>query len=159
MNFDSKSSQIRIRLARKDDAPVIAAFTSCIALETENTELDPSTVLQGVENAMVDTKYGFYAVAEIEGQIAGCLMVTYEWSDWRNGVQWWLQSVYVDPQFRGIGVFTKLFEFVLESANCEPNVCGIRLYVDKSNTSAISTYKTLGLNPTDYLLYEMPLID
>ena len=156
----SKTEQIdiNIRLANLDCAPIIAEFTGTMALETEGVELDPEVVLKGVENAMNDEKFGFYIVAQVNEKTVGCLMVTYEWSDWRNGVQWWLQSVYVEPNHRGIGVFNKMFDFVVERAKSEQNVCGIRLYVEKSNTRAISTYRSLGLNPTDYLMFEMPLI-
>ncbi len=152
-------SQVQIRLGTIEDASVIANFTRRIALETEDIELDTDTVLRGVENGLSDTKNGFYIVAEIQGKVIGCLMITYEWSDWRNGVQWWLQSVYVDANHRGSGVFKKLFAFVLKLANHEHNVCGIRLYVDKSNSTAQSTYESLGLKSTNYLLYEMPLLD
>ncbi len=151
--------QVNIRHASDTDAYTIATFTRRIALETEKTNLDPGIVLSGVKNALMDTKHGFYAVAEYNQKIIGCLMVTYEWSDWRNGVQWWLQSVYVDSGFRRIGVFRKLFNFVRELAAQEADVCGIRLYVDQSNTKAISTYHSLGLKSTNYLMFEMPLID
>jgi ribosomal protein S18 acetylase RimI-like enzyme len=93
-------------------------------------------------------------VAIIEGRIVGCLMITYEWSDWRNGVQWWLQSVYVDSEYRRIGVFNRLYEFVKKQAFSKKYVTGIRLYVDKSNQKAMTTYKSLGMQPTNYLIYE-----
>lgn len=152
-------SYVKVRIGNLDDAVVIANFTRRIALETEDIHLDPNTVLQGVENGLGDEKNGFYIVAEKDGQVIGCLMITYEWSDWRNGVQWWLQSVYVDTAHRGSGVFNNLFNFVLECANRENNVCGIRLYVDKSNSVAQSIYESLGMMPTNYLLYEMSLLD
>ena len=153
------SNSICIRLAEIDDSSVIAEFTRRIASETENVTLDPETVLSGVRNAMNQTQYGFYVVAQSSSEVIGCLMVTYEWSDWRNGLQWWLQSVYVDPAYRGFGVFRKLFSFVVELAKDEHNVCGIRLYVDKSNAIAISTYQALEMTPTQYLVYELPLRD
>ena len=149
---------VSIRIGTLEDAPVIANFTRQIALETEDVKLDPQVVLSGVQNGMSAGKYGFYVVAQDKSQIVGCLMITYEWSDWRDGVQWWLQSVYVDPNHRATGVFKKLFTFVVDRANQESNVCGIRLYVDKSNSTALATYESLGLTSTNYLMYEMPVI-
>lgn len=156
---ERNSNPICIRLAEIEDASVIAEYTRRIASETENVTLDLETVLSGVTNAMHQTQYGFYVVAQSRGEVIGCLMVTYEWSDWRNGLQWWLQSVYVDPTYRGLGVFKKLFSFVVQLAKDEHNVCGIRLYVDKSNAIAISTYQALEMTPTQYLVYELPLRD
>ena len=153
------SNPISIRLAEFEDASIIAEYTRRIASETENVTLDLETVLSGVRNAMHQTQYGFYVVAQSAGEVIACLMVTYEWSDWRNGLQWWLQSVYVHPAYRGLGVFKKLFSFVVELAKDEHNVCGIRLYVDKSNAIAISTYQALEMTPTQYLVYELDLRD
>jgi len=155
----SEKESVDIRLANLEDAPVIAKYTRQIALETEQTQLDHGVVLRGVQNGLKNNKFGFYVVAQTEDQIIGCLLVTYEWSDWRNGVQWWLQSVYVDSQYRKVGVFRQLFEFVVKCARREHNVCGIRLYVDQSNTAALSTYESLGMLQTNYLMYEMPLLD
>ncbi len=153
------SNSISIRLAESEDASVIAEYTRLIASETENVTLDLETVLNGVRNVMHQTQYGFHVVAQSGDEVIGCLMVTYEWSDWRNGLQWWLQSVYVHPDYRGLGVFKKLFSFVVELAKDEHNVCGIRLYVDKSNAIAISTYQALEMTPTQYLVYELALRD
>lgn len=153
----SINSQIDIRIADINDAPVIARFTGSMALETEGMELDADVVLSGVANAIKNEKFGFYVVAQKDGAAIACMMVTYEWSDWRNGVQWWLQSVYVEPDSRNMGVFSEMFDFVVGLASKEENVCGIRLYVDRSNASAISTYESLGFTPTDYLLFEKTL--
>jgi len=155
----SEKESVDIRLANLEDAPVIAKYTRQIALETEQTQLDHDVVLRGVQNGLKNNNFGFYVVAQTEDQIIGCLLVTYEWSDWRNGVQWWLQSVYVDSQYRKVGVFRQLFEFVVKCARREHNVCGIRLYADQSNTAALSTYESLGMLQTNYLMYEMPLLD
>ncbi len=152
-------NKISLRIANVQDAPEIAEFTAQIALETEGIELDPDIVLKGVENGIRQTRYGFYILAEMDQQRIGCLMITYEWSDWRNGVQWWLQSVFVKPGFRGQGIFKMLFNFVLEQAREQPDVCGIRLYVEQANQAAIATYQSLGLNPTGYLVYEKPLMN
>ena len=125
-----------------------------MAWETEGIRLDSSDVLRGVEAIFEYSRYGFYVVAIIEGRIVGCLMITYEWSDWRNGVQWWLQSVYVDSEYRRTGVFNRLYAFVKKQALSKKNVTGIRLYVDKRNQKAMATYKSLGMQPTNYLIYE-----
>ena len=101
-------NQITVRFAETGDANTIADFNIAMAWETERIRLDPSVVLRGVEAIFESPKYGFYVVAIIEERIVGCLMITYEWSDWRNGVQWWLQSVYVDSEYRRIGVFNRL---------------------------------------------------
>ncbi len=151
------NNNISVRMGNANDAPKIAKFTAAIAAETESVQLDPDTVLGGVTNAFASSKYGFYAVAEYNMQIVGCLMVTYEWSDWRNGVQWWLQSVYVDPNFRRQGVFSKLYRYVIDLAKKERNVCGVRLYVDRNNAKAIATYNSLGMQETNYLMLEIPL--
>ena len=156
MNQTTNDS-ISIRMGKANDAPDIAKFTAAIAAETECLQLDPDTVLSGVANAFASSDYGFYAVAECDAQIAGCLMVTYEWSDWRNGVQWWLQSVYVDPNFRRQGVFSKLYSYVIDLAKTKRNVCGVRLYVNRNNAKAIATYTSLGMQETNYLMLEIPL--
>ena len=147
-------NQITVRFAETDDAKTIADFNIAMAWETERIRLDSSVVLRGVEAIFEYQMYGFYVVAIIEGRIVGCLMITYEWSDWRNGVQWWLQSVYVDSEYRRIGVFNRLYAFVKEQALSKKDVTGIRLYVDKSNQKAMTTYKSLGMQPTNYLIYE-----
>ncbi len=156
---DKAAEPICIRHANPDDASVIAEFTRLIALETEGISLDPEVVVNGVKNALRESRHGFYVIAENSQQIIGCLMVTYEWSDWRNGLQWWLQSVYVDSRYRGIGVLKKLFRFVMELAVDQANVCGVRLYVDRSNANAIAAYRSLGMTLTDYHVFEMSLTD
>ena len=97
---------------------------------------------------------GFYLVAEVAGAVAGCLLITYEWSDWRNRMFWWIQSVYVKPEFRGRGVYTALDGKVRELAAREGNVCGFRLYVHKGNARAQEVYRSLGMEETAYLVYE-----
>ena len=152
---ESSSDQIKVRIARCEDANTIARFTRQMALETENLVLTPETVLNGVQTALNDDRHGFYAVATSQIRVIGCLMVTYEWSDWRNCVQWWLQSVYVDKDFRRKGVFSALYRFTINLALQHEHVCGVRLYVDKSNRSAIETYKELGMKQTDYQIFEI----
>src|SRR5262249_12160290 len=102
-------SDLRVRAAAPHDAADIARFNAPMALETEHKTLDAATLRAGVEAALADARHGFYLIAECDGDVAGCLMITYEWSDWRNGQWWWLQSVYVDERFRRRGVFSALY--------------------------------------------------
>ena len=154
---DSNQTIIEIRTAIASDAQTIADYTRAIALETENVKLDPDVVLNGVLNGLDKEKHGFYVVATDQSRIVGCLMVTYEWSDWRNCVQWWLQSVYVAAEYRRLGIFSKLYEFVVKLASKSEGVCGIRLYVEKDNHRAIAVYESLGMEQTDYRVYESAL--
>ncbi len=125
-----------------------------MAWETEHKALDEATILRGVQRLIAQPQYGFYLLGEIDNTIAGTLMVTTEWSDWRNGLFWWIQSVYVAPQFRRQGVYRALYEQVKSLADQQPDVCGYRLYVEKDNLTAQTTYENLGMTKTDYLLYE-----
>ena len=148
---------ITVRSATDADIATIADFNRAMALETEHKELPRATILSGVRRFLVRPDYGFYLVAESEGKVIGCLMVTFEWSDWRDGVFWWIQSVYVHPDHRRIGVFKTLYHAVEERARNTRDVCGIRLYVEKENTAAQSTYKSLGMQETHYRLFESEL--
>ncbi len=148
---------VEVRLAETRDAATIAEFTRKMAWETEQVQLTPKTVSDGVKAVFEDSGLGFYVVATHLGDIVGCLMVTYEWSDWRNGVQWWLQSVYVRSDFRRKGIFKKLWSFTMNLASDHPNVCGIRLYVEKDNKPAQETYRSIGLDATNYLVFETTL--
>ncbi len=148
------SQEIAIRTASPADVEIIATFNSAMALETEHKHLDPATISAGVARFVADPRLGFYLVAECDGEIAGCLGITYEWSDWRNGLFWWIQSVYVSPSHRRHGVFSRLYAHVGELAAAEPDVCGIRLYVEKDNMRAMDTYRALGMTETDYRLFE-----
>jgi GNAT superfamily N-acetyltransferase len=124
-----------------------------MAWETESLRLDPPTVRAGVRAALADPAKAIYFVAEIEGAVAGQLMITHEWSDWRNGDIWWIQSVYVHADYRRRGVFKALFSFVEQRAR-QSNVVGIRLYVDRSNADARRTYEQLGMSVSHYDLME-----
>ena len=135
---------------------MIAAFNSAMALETESVVLDAERVAAGVAALLADPAKGFYTLAEAEGAVVGQTLVTYEWSDWRNGVFWWLQSVYVTPEWRGRGVFRRLFEHIETRARSE--ACGLRLYVERHNHSAARVYETLGFTPTVYDLYEKDFV-
>lgn len=145
---------IKIRKAEPQDAVIIARFNQAMALETESKQLDEVTIQSGVARMIMDSDLGFYLVALFGEEIAGCLAITREWSDWRNGLFWWIQGVYVFPQFRSKGVFSSLYQYVSDLAKNEEDVCGIRLYADKENERAIRTYLKLGMVETDYRLLE-----
>jgi ribosomal protein S18 acetylase RimI-like enzyme len=145
---------ILIRKAERKDASVIAKYNIAMALETEDKILDPELVNKGVLGLFDRPQAGFYIVAEVDDEIAGCLMITTEWSDWRNGMFWWVQSVYVAPDFRRQGLYSTLYLSIKEMAKDESDVCGFRLYVDKDNTPAQKTYEKLGMIPLHYLMYE-----
>jgi ribosomal protein S18 acetylase RimI-like enzyme len=125
-----------------------------MALETEGKALIAERIDAGVRRLLVTPALGFYVVAEGQEGVVACLMVTQEWSDWRNGLFWWIQSVYVKPDWRRQGVYRRLYAHVRELAQADAAVCGFRLYVEKDNKAAQATYAALGMNPTDYLIYE-----
>jgi ribosomal protein S18 acetylase RimI-like enzyme len=145
---------MNIRLAQKQDAAALVEFNQAMALETEGKTLDAQILKSGVESVFHDEKKGFYVVAEEDGQIVGGLMITFEWSDWRDGWFWWIQSVYILPDYRGGGIYRLLYEFVKESAREKQDVCGFRLYVEKENAHAQKIYEKLGMEETYYLMYE-----
>lgn len=143
-----------IRLATKDDIGDLVEFNLAMALETEGKQLDTDVLRRGVEAVFDDDKKGFYVVVESEEGVAAGLMVTYEWSDWRNGWFWWIQSVFVRPQFRGRGLYGEMYAFVNTLANEAGNVCGFRLYVEQKNQRAQRVYEKLGMEKTYYLMFE-----
>jgi ribosomal protein S18 acetylase RimI-like enzyme len=145
---------VRIRLATPSDAQALADFNRAMALETENKRLRPDVVLAGVHSLFNSPDAGFYLVAELERRVVGCLMVTFEWSDWRDGQFWWIQSVYVHPQQRRQGVFRRLYAEVANMAQARPGVCGLRLYVEQDNQVAQRTYSQLGMTATPYRVFE-----
>jgi ribosomal protein S18 acetylase RimI-like enzyme len=145
---------ITIRKALTEDAYLIIDFNIRMAFETEGLELSKEKITNGVINLMNNPGLGFYIVAECNGKIAGSLMVTTEWSDWRNGLFWWIQSVYVLPEFRRMGIYRAMYEHVKELAQGRPEICGYRLYVERNNKIAQTTYEKLGMEETHYLLYE-----
>jgi len=147
--------ELRIRPATPADADTIAAFNVALAAESEGRALDPTVVARGVRRLLAEPAYGVYYVAERAGRVVGQMLITYEFSDWRNGVFWWLQSVFVAPDARQLGVYRALHEHVAAEARRRGDVCGLRLYVDRANSRAQATYRRLGLTPTDYLLYEV----
>lgn len=143
-----------IREANELDIPVIGGFNYNLAKETEHIELNQDVLYKGVSAIVKDQSKGKYFVCESKGRLVGQLMITKEWSDWRNGEFWWIQSVYVDREFRRKGVFKELYRYVEETAAQDERICGIRLYVEKENTAAQNTYKALGMWETYYRLYE-----
>lgn len=149
---------IVIRRGQQVDWPELVDFNCRMAKETENITLDRTTVTKGVQSLLADGKMGFYIIAESTGadspEIAGALMVTTEWSDWRNGLFWWIQSVYVRPEFRRQGIYRRLYAHVKQLAEDAGNVSGFRLYVEKENSAAQKTYTSLGMAETHYLMYE-----
>jgi ribosomal protein S18 acetylase RimI-like enzyme len=143
-----------IRIGQPGDVRALVDFNVAMARETENKVLSRDIVSTGVVAALQDSNHGFYVVAEKAGAIAGSLLVTKEWSDWRNAEFWWIQSVYVGPRYRRQGVYRRLYEFVRQQAHVEGNVCGFRLYVERDNQVAQQTYRSLGMRETVYRLYE-----
>ncbi len=144
----------RIRDATSADIDLLVQFNAAMARETEAKTLDPMVVQAGVAAVLAEPRRGFYLIAEHAGEIAGCLMITYEWSDWRNGDWWWLQSVYVHPDCRRAGVFRALYAEVERRAGLGTGVAGVRLYVERDNSRAQGTYASLGMSETHYRMYE-----
>ena len=147
--------ELKIREAALSDAPVIAAFNVRLAEESEGLRLEAATVQAGVAAELKDPAKGIYYVAEIEDAVVGQLMITYEWSDWRNGTIWWIQSVYVKPEFRRTGVFRALFNHVRTLAQRRKDVCSLRLYVHSENAHARQSYERLGMTRTRYEIFEL----
>lgn len=150
-----ESKPIRMRDARVEDAETIALFNEAMALETEAIRLDPAVVRAGVRAVLDDPAKGRYFVAERGSEIAGALLITYEWSDWRNANFIWLQSVYVAPLHRRAGVFTALYRHV-ERLGQGAGFCSVRLYMDAGNATARVTYERLGLRHGNYIVFETP---
>jgi len=148
------SPSLTIRAATEDDAETIARFNRQMAEETEGKALDPETVRNGVQAVFDNPDRGFYLVAEREGTVAAALLITFEWSDWRNGQFWWIQSVYVRPEARRTGLYTALHRAVRRRARDADEVCGLRLYVERGNTAARDTYEALGMTEASYRMYE-----
>jgi GNAT superfamily N-acetyltransferase len=145
---------IRVRDAAASDAASLAEFNIAMALETEHRRLLPDVVRRGVERLLGEPALGFYLVAEAEGAPVASAMVTTEWSDWRDGRFWWIQSVYVVPSWRRQGAFRALYAAIKERAAAEQDVCGYRLYVEKDNANAAATYRSLGMDVTEYRVME-----
>jgi ribosomal protein S18 acetylase RimI-like enzyme len=146
--------RLKIRRATRKDARTLAEFNSAMALETERKVLMPEVIGAGVRALLAQPRAGFYVIAEAQGTVAGALMITTEWSDWRNGSFWWIQSVYVRPRFRRQGVYRRLYAHVRAMARKARAVCGFRLYVERSNRPAMATYRAAGMERTHYAMFE-----
>ena len=140
-------------MAEPSDLESLVNFNQLMAWETEQKKLDENTLKKGVAALIADDNKGFYLVAEQHAQVIGSLMVTTEWSDWRNAVFWWVQSVYVTPDYRRKGIYAHLYAQVKTLAE-QQNVCGFRLYVEKENIIAQKTYVSLGMVESHYLMFE-----
>jgi len=144
----------RYREARLSDADRIVEFQIAMAEETEQIRLDRMVCTAGVAAVLRDEKLGRYYVGEIDGEVAASTLITYEWSDWRNGMVWWIQSVYVLPGARKQGVYAGLYRYIQELAQGDDHVRGIRLYVDRRNAPAQQVYTRLGMNGEHYQVFE-----
>ncbi|MBS0204941.1 MAG: GNAT family N-acetyltransferase [Planctomycetes bacterium] len=148
------NSEFEIRTARVEDWEVIAEFNSRLAAETEGKSLNPETINAGARALLADPKHGRYFVATENGTVIGQIMHTREWSDWRNGEIWWLQSVYVLPEFRHRGAFRSLYQHLEQLARNSPEVIGLRLYVETHNQRAQSAYRHFGFRDAGYTVME-----
>ena len=148
---------MNIRQAGVDDGEIITRFNAAMALESEGLSLDRATLRAGVDAALEDESKAFYLLAETDREPVGQLMVTTEWSDWRNGWIWWIQSVYVKPEARRQGVYSRLYLSLTEMANARGDIRGMRLYVMRENRVAKRTYEALGMSHSEYDLYETEL--
>ena len=148
------SNGLHIRLAVPDDAETIAAFNRAMALETENKTLNENVSILGVRAVLAEPQLGRYYVVSEGQDVRASLMITYEWSDWRNGLFWWVQSVYVHPERRRAGLFSHLYQFVKQEAQRDERVCGLRLYVERENINALATYRRLGMQTESYDIME-----
>ncbi len=143
-----------IRQANITDSASIVEFQLAMAMETEQLQLHEPTVIKGVAAVFADSSKGIYYVAETDGKVVGSLLTTFEWSDWRNGTVLWVQSVYVRPEFRKKSIFSRLYKHIQEKVVSDSNLRGIRLYADKTNTSAHGVYEHLGMTAEHYQMYE-----
>jgi GNAT superfamily N-acetyltransferase len=148
------SDRIIIRRAKPPDAATITRFNAAMGWETEGILLDKSRLHKGVKAILRDPTKGFYLVAETKGKMVGQIMITREWSDWRNGYFWWIQSVYVRSPYRRHGIYRALHEYVVDAGRKRKDICGIRLYVDRHNSCAQKVYKKLGMKRSNYEMFE-----
>ena len=153
----TQPATLGVRAATSTDIDVLVQFNAAMAIETEAKTLDPQVLRAGVAAVLTEPRRGFYLIAEQAGKVAGCLMITYEWSDWRNGDWWWLQSVYVRPEHRRSGVFRSLYAQVEVRAAAREDVVGVRLYVERDNHRAQQTYEALGMREEAYRMFAKPL--
>ncbi|MBO2686744.1 GNAT family N-acetyltransferase [Shewanella algae] len=143
-----------IRKGTPKDTEALVTFNQAMAQETEGLALDSDTLSRGVSTLLENPAKGFYLVAEIEGEIAGSLMVTFEWSDWRAADYYWIQSVYIKPEHRQKGIYRALYQEVKTLAEKQGGAASFRLYVEQENTRAQQAYQSLGMSQSHYLMYE-----
>jgi hypothetical protein len=144
----------KVRHATRDDIPILVEFQQRLARETENFELDKATVTKGMLATFDDPSKGKYFIAEYNGDRVGCHSITFEWSDWRNGMVWWLQSVYVIESHRKYGIFKSMFQNLQRMMDEDESIRGLRLYVDKTNLKAQQVYQAMGMNGEHYSVFE-----
>ena len=152
--MSSSHTHVIVRPAVAGDLESIVERNMKLAQETEDKRLDRETLRRGVTLALERPELARYFIAELDGRDVGQLMITYEWSDWRCGMFWWIQSVYVDAAFRRVGVFRHLFRHAEELARSSGG-CGLRLYVEEHNHQALATYRSAGMVPSGHLVYEL----
>lgn len=152
-------TDITIRDATRADIPYLAEWNTAMARETEHKTLGHDVLAHGIAAVFDDPRRGFYLVAVRGDEPAGCLLITYEWSDWRNGNWWWLQSVYVAPNARRGGVFRAMYAEVERRARAAPGVIGLRLYVERDNARALKTYAALGMEEEPYRMFRRGFIE
>ena len=145
---------INVRFATPEDAVDIVEFQLRMAWETEELELNPDVVSKGVAAGFDDSSKGRYIVAEYDGEVVASMMLTPEWSDWRNNTFLWIQSVYVMPDFRKVGIFRRMYEFVNVMVENSPEYAGLRLYVEVNNRIAQEVYTKLGMDGEHYRMFE-----
>ena len=149
---------IAVRRATPADMDALVDFQLAMALETEGKALDADLLREGVAAVLRITDKGFYLVAEAQGQVVAGMLITYEWSDWRNATFWWIQSVYVERQWRRKGVYRAMHDHVFDTARARHEICGIRLYVERTNKGAQQTYQSLGMAASHYDMYEVDFV-
>jgi GNAT superfamily N-acetyltransferase len=158
----SSPPRIHVRQAELQDADVLVGFSAALARETEDRHLDLARLRQGTQALLATAGQGFFIVAERHEddlrRPVGQLMITFEWSDWRNGLFWWIQSVYVAKDHRGQGVFRAMHEYIVAKAKSDPGICGIRLYVERENRNAQTVYQRVGLVPSPYTVFEQDFV-
>ena len=147
-------AEVVIRKATSGDIGTLVDYNSAMARETEDRSLEKDRLTNGIAAVFEAPEKGFYLVAEVDGSVVGALLVTYEWSDWRNATFWWIQSVYVHPKWRRMGIYRRMHQWVHDNARSLPDVCGVRLYVHGANQIAQRTYVSLGMARSDYRLLE-----
>jgi GNAT superfamily N-acetyltransferase len=149
-----------VRPARLQDVDTLTRFSAAMALETEGRALDPLRLKQGTLTVLEEPHHGSFYVAELRHDqlVVGQLLITYEWSDWRNAQFWWIQSVYVDPAWRRRGIYRAMHQAILSTARARTDVCGIRLYVEQENAVAQSVYQAMKLQPTKYAMWEVDFV-